>query len=193
MLIRKGRGYCQRSSQKHHDSACFAGVKRRSGEFGQQLFDTVCRGVGLLRSAFPREARVTVAIARDTQAAQEPWTARWSRVIARDRNARGLLVQLVERIHHLQDVATRSRHDFRYSSAQSGTCYLPVRYLEARRCAMAGTWTIPRFGLRHGSFDDLLVGGPHPRQRLIRARNSNANLPERPLQPAAKEAVAKFC
>lgn len=88
-------------------------VKQRCAEFGHSIFapyalELVCYD---LRSDAKHE--ITVGIARDTQAAQE---AVDRELVARYRPGQkreGLLVQLVERIHHLQDIATRGRHDLR--------------------------------------------------------------------------------
>ncbi len=54
---------------------------------------------------------ITLEIARDTQSAQD---AVDRELVARYRPGQpraGLLVQVVERIHHLQDIAARSRHE----------------------------------------------------------------------------------
>jgi hypothetical protein len=55
---------------------------------------------------------ITVAIARDTQAAQDAVDRELISYYRPGQKRGGLLVQLVERVHHLQDLATRSRHDW---------------------------------------------------------------------------------
>jgi hypothetical protein len=86
-------------------------VKQRCREFGYAIFtpyavELVCYD---LRS--DAKHSITLAIARDTQPAQD---AVDRELVARYRPGqprKGLLVQLVDRIHHLQSVAAASRHD----------------------------------------------------------------------------------
>ena len=93
-------------------------VKQRCREFGYASFtpyvvELVCYD---LRSN--AKHAITIAIANDTQAAQD---AVDTELVARYRPGQqreGLLVQLVERIGHLRSVADRSRHDVFVASAQ---------------------------------------------------------------------------
>jgi hypothetical protein len=86
-------------------------VKQRSAEFGHSIFtpyavELVCYD---LRS--DAKHSITLEIARDTQPAQD---AVDRELVARYRPGqprKGLLVQLVDRIHRLQSIAAASRHD----------------------------------------------------------------------------------
>ena len=88
-----------------------ATVKQRCAEFGHSIFtpyavELVCYD---LRSAAKHS--ITLEIARDTQPAQD---AVDRELVARYRPGqprKGLLVQLVDRIHRLQSIAAASRHD----------------------------------------------------------------------------------
>jgi hypothetical protein len=88
-------------------------VKKRCTEFGYSIFtpyavELVCYD---LRSDAKHE--ITLEIARDTQAAQDAVDRELVSRYRPDQQREGLLIQLVERIHHLQDVAARGRHDRR--------------------------------------------------------------------------------
>src|SRR6266699_5850285 len=86
-------------------------IKLRCAEFGHTIFtpyavELVCYD---LRS--DANHTITLEIARDTQAAQD---AVDRELVARYRPGqprKGLLVQLVDRIHRLQNIAAASRHD----------------------------------------------------------------------------------
>ena len=86
-------------------------VKQRCAEFGHSIFtpyavELVCYD---LRS--DAKHSITLEIARDTQPAQD---AVDRELVARYRPGqprKGLLVQLVDRIHRLQSIAAASRHD----------------------------------------------------------------------------------
>jgi len=86
-------------------------VKQRCAEFGHSIFtpyavELVCYD---LRS--DAKHSITLEIARDTQPAQD---ALDRELVARYRPGqprKGLLVQLVDRIHRLQSIAAASRHD----------------------------------------------------------------------------------
>ena len=139
-------------------------VKQRCAEFGHSIFtpyavELVCYD---LRS--DAKHSITLEIARDTQPAQD---AVDRELVARYRPGqprKGLLVQLVERIHHLQSVAAASRHD------------LPLPPLSAVAERVTFPFDIWRLvdvrwqELGYRSFSayitgliryDLLVGGPH--------------------------------
>jgi hypothetical protein len=86
-------------------------VKQRCGEFGYSIFtpytvELVCYD---LRSDAKHE--ITLAIARDTQAAQDAVDRELVSRYRPGQQREGLLVQLVERIHHLQNAAARNRDD----------------------------------------------------------------------------------
>ncbi len=139
-------------------------VKRRCGEFGHTIFtpyvvELVCYD---LRS--DAKHSITLEIARDTQPAQD---AVDRELVARYRPGaprKGLLVQLVDRIHHLQNTATRSRHDLPLPplSAVAERVTFPFeiwRLVEVRwkelgyRSLSAYVTGLIRY--------DLLVSGPH--------------------------------
>ncbi|MBA3352076.1 MAG: hypothetical protein H0U23_06565 [Blastocatellia bacterium] len=152
-------------------------VKERCVEFGHSIFapyalELVCYD---LRSDAKHE--ITIEIARDTQAAQD---AVDRELVARYRPGQkreGLLVQLVERIHHLQDIATRGRHDLRPA---------PLSAVPERVTFPFDIWRLADVrwqDLGYPSFSayvtgliryDLLVSGPHssttadPRSKLQR-------------------------
>ena len=86
-------------------------VKQRCREFGYASFTPYV--VELVCYDLPSNAKhaITLAIANDTQAAQD---AVDTELVARYRPGQqreGLLIQLVERIGHMRGVADRSRHD----------------------------------------------------------------------------------
>src|SRR6266508_4048716 len=86
-------------------------VKERCAEFGHTIFtpyavELVCYD---LRS--DANHTVTLEIVRDTQAAQDAVERELAAHYRPGQPRKGLLVQLVERVGHLQSVAARSRHD----------------------------------------------------------------------------------
>jgi hypothetical protein len=86
-------------------------VKLRCAEFGHAIFtpyavELVCYD---LRS--DAKHTITLQIARDTQAAQDAVDRELAAHYRPGQPRKGLLVQLVERIGHLQNVAARSRHE----------------------------------------------------------------------------------
>ncbi|MBA3832225.1 MAG: hypothetical protein H0X34_10095 [Chthoniobacterales bacterium] len=85
-------------------------VKRRYTEFKHCIFtpyavELVCYD---LRSDARHE--ITLRIARDTQAAQDAVDRELVSRYRPGQKREGLLVQLVEGINHLQDIAARGRH-----------------------------------------------------------------------------------
>jgi hypothetical protein len=88
-------------------------MKKRCAELGYSIFtpyavELVCYD---LRSDAKHE--ITLEIARDTQAAQDAVDRELVSRYRPGQQREGLLIQLVERIHHLQGAAARSRHDQR--------------------------------------------------------------------------------
>jgi hypothetical protein len=151
-------------------------VKLRCAEFGHTIFtpyavELVCYD---LRSDAKHE--ITVAIARDTQAAQDAVDRELVSRYRPGQKREGLLVQLVERIHHLQDLATRSRDDLplQLSAVPERVTFpfdiwrlVDVRWQELGYPSFSAYVTgLIRY--------DLLVGGPHstttadPRSKLQR-------------------------
>ncbi len=139
-------------------------VKRRCAEFGHCIFtpyavELVCYD---LRSNAKHS--ITLEIARDTQTAQD---AVDRELVARYRPGaprKGLLVQLVDRIHALQNTAARSRYDLALPalSAVAERVTFPfeiwrlvdVRWQEiGYRSLSAYITSLIRY--------DLLVSGPH--------------------------------
>ena len=106
---------------------------------------------------------ITVAIARDTQAAQDAVDRELVSRYRPGQKREGLLVQLVERIHHLQNIATRSRHDLpvQLSAVPERVTFpfdiwrlVDVRWQELGYPSFSAYITgLIRY--------DLLVGGPH--------------------------------
>ena len=107
-------------------------VKERCREFGHFIFtpyavELVCYD---LRS--DAKHSITLEIARDTQPAQD---AVDRELVARYRPGqprKGLLVQLVDRIHRLQSIAAASRHDLPLPPLRrrGGAHHVPFRNLE---------------------------------------------------------------
>lgn len=138
-------------------------VKRRNGEFGHSIFtpyavELVCYD---LRSDAGHT--ITLEIARDTQAAQDAvdreLVARYHPSQKRD----GLLVQLVERIHHLQSVAARSRHNPPAplsAVAERVTFPLDIWRLTDLRWQNLGYRSLSAYITALIRYD-LLVSGPH--------------------------------
>lgn len=151
-------------------------VKQRCAEFGHSTLtpyavELVCYD---LRSDAKHE--ITVAIACDTQAAQDAVDRELVSRYQPGQKREGLLVQVVERIHHLQDLAARSRHDLpvQLSAVRDRVTFpfdiwrlVDVRWQELGYPSVSAYLTgLIRY--------DLLVGGPHssttadPRSKLQR-------------------------
>jgi hypothetical protein len=151
-------------------------VKQRCTEFGHSTLtpyavELVCYD---LRSDATHE--ITVAIACDTQAAQDAVDRELVSRYQPGQKREGLLVQIVERIHHLQDLAARSRHDLpvQLSAVRDRVTFpfdiwrlFDVRWQELGYPSVSAYLTgLIRY--------DLLVGGPHssttadPRSKLQR-------------------------
>jgi hypothetical protein len=107
---------------------------------------------------------ITLEISRDTQAAQDAVDRELVAHYRPGQPRTGLLVQLVERVGHLQDVAARSRHDL---------VFAPLSAVAKRVTFPIDIWRLanPRWqDLGYASLSayitaliryDLLVGGPH--------------------------------
>ncbi len=151
-------------------------VKQRSAEFGHAILtpyavELVCYD---LRSQAKHE--ITVEIARDTQAAQDAVDRELVSRYRPGQKREGLLVQLVERFHHLHDIAARGRHDLpvQLSAVPERVTFpfdiwqlVDVRWQELGYPSFSAYITgLIRY--------DLLVGGPHssttadPRSKLQR-------------------------
>ncbi len=151
-------------------------VKQRCAEFGHGTLtpyavELVCYD---LRSDAKHE--ITVAIACDTQAAQDAFDRELVSRYQPGQKREGLLVQVVERIHHLQDLAARSRHDLpvQLSAVRDRVTFpfdiwrlVDVRWQDLGYLSVSAYLTgLIRY--------DLLVGGPHssttadPRSKLQR-------------------------
>lgn len=139
-------------------------VKSRRAELGYDIFapyavELVCYD---LRS--DAEHTITLEIARDTQAAQDAVDRELVAHYRPGQKREGLLVQVVERIHHLQDVANRSRND---------RALVPLSAIPQRITFPLDIWELanPRWrSLGYRSLSayitgliryDLLVSGPH--------------------------------
>jgi len=139
-------------------------IKQRCGEFGDGGFapyavELVCYD---LRAAANHS--ITLEIAGDTQAAQN---AVDRELVTRYRPGQprvGLLVQIAQRIHQLQHIAERNRHDLPLAamSAASRRVTFPADIwpLAEERWQALGYLTLSAYitGLIRY---DLLVGGPH--------------------------------
>jgi hypothetical protein len=138
-------------------------VKLRCAEFGHAIFtpyavELVCYD---LRS--DAKHTITLQIARETQAAQDAVDRELVAHYRPGQPRKGLLVQLVERIGHLQNVAARSRHE----------ATPPLSAVPERVTFPFDIWRMadPRWqNLGYASLSayitgliryDLLVGGPH--------------------------------
>jgi hypothetical protein len=107
---------------------------------------------------------ITLEISRDTQAAQDAVDRELVAHYQPGQPRTGLLVQLVERVGHLQNVAARSRHDL---------IFAPLSAVAKRVTFPIDIWRLanPRWQeLGYASLSayitaliryDLLVGGPH--------------------------------
>src|ERR1700736_3790542 len=139
-------------------------VKRRCAEFGYAMFtpyavELVCYD---LRS--DANHTITLEIALDTQAAQDAVDRELVAHYRPGQPRKGLLVQLVERVGHLQSIAARSRHDL---------IFAPLSAVAERVTFPIDIWRLanPRWqNLGYASLSayitaliryDLLVGGPH--------------------------------
>ncbi len=162
-------------------------VKQRCAEFGHSTLtpyavELVCYD---LRSDAKHE--ITVAIARDTQAAQDAVDRELVSRYQPGQKREGLLVQIVERIHHLQDLAARSRHDLpvQLSAVRDRVTFpfdiwrlVDVRWQDLGYPSVSAYLTgLIRY--------DLLVGGPHssttadPRSKLQRKLTRKTLAPRR--------------
>jgi hypothetical protein len=138
-------------------------VKLRCAEFGHRIFtpyavELVCYD---LRS--DAKHTITLQIARDTQAAQDAVDRELAAHYRPGQPRKGLLVQLVERIGYLQNVAERNRHERTP----------PLNAVPERVTFPVDIWRLaePRWqNLGYASLSayitgliryDLLVGGPH--------------------------------
>ncbi|MDQ6911250.1 MAG: hypothetical protein M3128_00040 [Verrucomicrobiota bacterium] len=151
-------------------------AKQRYAEFGHSILtpyavELVCYD---LRSHAKHE--ITLEIARDTQAAQDAVDRELVSRYRPGQKREGLLVQVVERIHHLQDIAARGRHDLpvQLSAIPERVTFpfdiwqlVDVRWQELGYPSLSAYLTgLIRY--------DLLVGGPHssttadPRSKLQR-------------------------
>ncbi len=151
-------------------------VKQRCAEFGHSTLTPY--GVELVCYDLRSDAKheITVAIAHDTQAAQDAVDRELALRYQPGQRREGLLVQIVERIHHLQDIAARSRHDLpvQLSAVRDRVTFpfdiwrlVDVRWQELGYPSVSAYLTgLIRY--------DLLVGGPHssttadPRSKLQR-------------------------
>jgi hypothetical protein len=138
-------------------------VKLRCVEFGHAIFTPYA--VELVCYDLRSDARhtITLQIARDTQAAQDAVDRELVAHYRPGQPRKGLLVQLVERIGHLQNVAARSRHE----------PTPPLSAVPERVTFPFDIWRMadPRWqNLGYASLSayitgliryDLLVGGPH--------------------------------
>jgi hypothetical protein len=139
-------------------------VKQRCAEFGHTIVTPYA--VELVCYDLRSDARhtITLEIARDTQAAQDAVDRELVAHYRPGQPRKGLLVQLVERIGHLQSVAARSRHEVRPA---------PLSAVPERFTFPLDIWRLadPRWqNLGYRSLSaymagliryDLLVGGPH--------------------------------
>jgi len=139
-------------------------VKQRCAEFGHTIFtpyavELVCYD---LRS--DANHTITLGIARDTQAAQDAVDRELIAHYRPGQPRRGLLVQLVERVGHLQSVAAGSRHNIKSAPlsavAERVTFPVDIWRLANTRWQNLGYASLSAYitGLIRY---DLLVGGPH--------------------------------
>src|SRR5260370_40182305 len=139
-------------------------VKLRCAEFGHTIFtpyavELVCYD---LRS--DANHTITLEIARDTQAAQDAVDRELVAHYRPGQPRKGLLVQLVERVDHLQSVAARSRHDLTFAplSAVPERVTFPndIWWLANPRCQKLDNRSLSAHITALIRYD-LLVGGPH--------------------------------
>ena len=141
-----------------------ATAKRRCAEFGDGGFapyavELVCYD---LRAAAPHA--ITLEVARDTQAAQDAVDHELVTRYQPGQPRIGLLVQIAERIHQLQDIAEQNRHDLPLAAmsavAERVTFPADIWPLADERWQSLGYRSLSAYisGLIRY---DLLVGGPH--------------------------------
>jgi hypothetical protein len=139
-------------------------VKQRCAEFGQTIFtpyavELVCYD---LRS--DANHAITLEIARDTQAAQDAVDHELVAHYRPGQPRKGLLVQLVERVGHLQSVAARNRHDLIFAPlsavAERVTFPFDIWRLADPRWQKLGYASLSAYITALIRYD-LLVGGPH--------------------------------
>jgi hypothetical protein len=121
-------------------------------------------GCSVLRFLRSPNHTITLEISRDTQAAQDAVDRELVAHYRPGQPRTGLLVQLVERVGHLQNIAARSRHDL---------VFAPLSAVAKRITFPIDIWRLanPRWQeLGYASLSayitaliryDLLVGGPH--------------------------------
>jgi hypothetical protein len=138
-------------------------VKLRCAEFGHAIFTPYAVELACYDLRSDARHTITIQIASDTQAAQDAVDRELVAHYRPGQSRKGLLVQLIERIGHLQDVAERSRHDRTP----------PLSAVPERVTFPADIWRLadPRWrNLGYPSLSgyitgliryDLLVGGPH--------------------------------
>src|SRR4030095_10623611 len=141
-----------------------ATVKQRCREFGHVIFTPYAVGLVCYDLRSDAKHSITLEIARDTQPAQD---AADRELVARYRPGqprKGLLVQMVDRIHRLQSVAAASRHDLPLPSlsavAERVTFPFEIWRLVDVRWKEVGYRSLSAYitGLIRY---DLLVSGPH--------------------------------
>lgn len=138
-------------------------VKLRCAEFGHTIFTPYAVELACYDLRSDAKHTITLQIARDTQAAQDAVDRELVAHYRPGQPRKGLLVQLVERIGHLQNVAARSRHQ----------PTPPLSAAPERVTFPFDIWRMadPRWqNLGYASLSayltgliryDLLVGGPH--------------------------------
>jgi hypothetical protein len=138
-------------------------VKLRCAEFGHAIFTPYAVELACYDLRSDARHTITIQIASDTQAAQDAVDRELVAHYRPGQSRKGLLVQLIERIGHLQDIAERSRHDRTP----------PLSAVPERVTFPADIWRLadPRWrNLGYPSLSgyitgliryDLLVGGPH--------------------------------
>lgn len=139
-------------------------AKQRCAEFGKGGFAPYAVELVCYDLRINAHHTVTLEIAGDTQAAQD---AIDQELVARYRPGQrreGLLVQVAERIQHLKEIATRSRHDLPLAalSAASERVTFPAAiwpHAEERWQAL-GYRSLSAYVTGLIRYD-LLVGGPH--------------------------------
>ena len=151
-------------------------VKQRCAELGYSIFTPYAVGLVCYDLRSDAQHTITLQIARDTQAAQDAVDRELIAHYQPSHAHKGLLVQVVQRIHHLQDIAARGRHDLpvQLSAIPERVTFpfdiwrlVDVRWQELGYPSLSAYVTgLIRY--------DLLVGGPHssttadPRSKLQR-------------------------
>src|SRR3984893_1144251 len=139
-------------------------VRQRCTEFGYAIFtpyavELVCYD---LRS--DAKHSITLEIARDTHAAQDAVDHELAAHYRPGQARKGLLVQLVERVGHLQSIAARSRHDLVFAPlsavAERVTFPIDIWRLANPRWQKLGYAFLSAYITALIRYD-LLVGGPH--------------------------------